>query len=140
MPTQAKKGEWSDRKLETARALSEGTETQTEIAARLNLQQSTISRWKKDPVFLQKVDDMTLALERHTLAGMLRRIDSKQNLTTVKKDEWTKLEEMKSKLLGFDKQKVEHSGEVGIALQWNKDKDEDTNDPVQPTPGTKKVS
>ena len=140
MPTQAKKGEWSDRKIETARALSEGTETQTEIAERLNLQQSTISRWKKDPVFLQKVDDMTLALERHQLAGMLRRIDSKQKETTVKKDEWTKLEEMKSKLLGFDKQKVEHSGEVGIALQWNKDKDEDTNNPVQSTSSTKKVS
>ncbi len=140
MPTQAKKGEWSDRKIKTARALSEGTETQTEIAERLNLQQSTISRWKKDPVFLQKVDDMTLSLERHSLAGMLRRIDSKQKETTVKKDEWTKLEEMKSKLLGFDKQKVEHSGEVGIALQWNKDKDEDTNNPIQPTPSTKKVS
>ena len=114
MPTQAKKGEWSDRKIETARALSEGTETQTEIAERLNLQQSTISRWKKDPVFLKKVDDMTLALERHSLAGMLRRIDSKQNLTTVKKDEWTKLEEMKIKVLGFDKVKVDvkHSGEI----------------------------
>ncbi|MCK5216636.1 MAG: hypothetical protein KAJ93_02545, partial [Methanosarcinales archaeon] len=83
-------------------------------------------------------DDITLSLERHTRAGMLRRIDSKQNLTTVKKDEWTKLEEMKSKLLGFDKQKVEHSGEVGISLQWNKD--EDTNDPVQPAPSPKKVS
>ena len=114
MPTQAKKGEWSERKLETARALSEGIETQTEIAERLHLQQSTISRWKKDPVFLQKVDDMTLALERHTLAGMLRRIDSKQDLTTVKKDEWTELEKTKIKLLGFDKQKIDvnHSGEI----------------------------
>ncbi|MCK5013641.1 MAG: helix-turn-helix domain-containing protein [Candidatus Omnitrophica bacterium] len=114
MPTQAKKGEWSDRKIETARALSEGTETQTEIAERLNLQQSTISRWKKDPVFLKKVDGMTLALERHSLAGMLRRIDSKQNLTTVKKDEWTELEKTKIKLLGFDKVKVDvnHSGEI----------------------------
>ena len=114
MPTQAKKGEWSDRKLETARSLSEGIETQTEIAERLNLQQSTISRWKKDPVFLKKVDSMTLALERHQLAGMLRRIDSKQQETTVKKDEWAKLEEMKSKLLGFDKVKVDvnHSGEI----------------------------
>lgn len=130
MPTQAKKGEWTERKLKTAIALSEGIETQREISARVGVDESTISHWKQEPEFLKKVDDMTLALERHTLAGMLRRIDSKQNLTTVKKDEWTKLEEMKSKLLGFDKQKVEHSGEVGISLQWNKDKDEDTNDTV----------
>ena len=114
MPTQAKKGEWTERKLKTAIALAEGIETQREISARVGVDESTISHWKQEPEFLKKVDDMTLALERHTLAGMLRRIDSKQNLTTVKKDEWTKLEEMKSKLLGFDKQKIDvnHSGEI----------------------------
>ena len=114
MPTQAKKGEWSDRKLETARALSEGIETQTEIAARLNLQQSTISRWKKDPVFLKKVDDMTLTLERHQLAGMLRRLDEQQEKTTVGKTDWLKIEEFKAKLRGFDKVKVDvnHTGEI----------------------------
>ena len=138
MRNKAKKSEWSERKKEVARALAEGLETQREIAKRFNLKESSISRWKLDPEFIKFVDDMTLSLERHSLAGMLRRIDSKQNLTTVKKDEWTKLEEMKSKLLGFDKQKVEHSGEVGISLQWNKD--EDTNNPVQPTSSTKKVS
>jgi len=128
MPRLAKKGEWSDNKRQTAEAMAEGIETQGAIAERLHIQESTISRWKNDPEFLQRVDDLTLALERHTLAGMLRRIDSKQQETTVKKDEWTKLEEMKSKLLGFDKQKVEHSGDIGISLQWTKD--EDTNDPV----------
>ena len=140
MPTQAKKGGWSDRKIETARALSEGIETQTEIAARLNLQQSTISRWKKDPVFLKKVDDMTLALERHQLAGMLRRLDEQQEKTTIGKTDWLKIEEFKAKLRGMDKVKVDvnHKGEVGMVLQWQKD--EDTNDPVQPTSSTKKVS
>ena len=130
MRNKAKKSEWSERKKEVARALAEGLETQRELAKRFNLKESSISRWKLDPEFIKFVDDITLSLERHTLAGMLRRIDSKQQETTVKKDEWTKLEEMKCKLLGFDKQKVEHSGEVGIALQWNKDKDEDTNNPV----------
>jgi len=52
-------------------------------------------------------NELTLKLERHSLAGMLRRIDSKQKETTVKKDEWTKLEEMKSKLLGYDKKKID---------------------------------
>ena len=140
MRNKAKKSEWSERKKEVARALAEGLETQRELAKRFNLKESSISRWKLDPEFIKFVDDITLSLERHTLAGMLRRIDSKQQETTVKKDEWTKLEEMKSKLLGFDKQKVEHSGEVGISLKWNEDKDEDTNNPIQPAPGTKKVS
>ena len=101
MPTQAKKGEWTERKLKTAIALSEGIETQREISTRVGVDESTISHWKREPEFLKKVDDMTLALERHTMAGMLRRIDSKQEETSVKKDEWTKLEDMKIKLLGF---------------------------------------
>ena len=114
MRNKAKKSEWSERKKEVARALAEGLETQREIAKRFNLKESSISRWKLDPEFIKFVDDITLSLERHTLAGMLRRIDSKQKETTVKKDEWTKLEEMKSKLLGFDKVKVDvnHSGEI----------------------------
>jgi len=114
MRNKAKKSEWSERKKEVIRALAEGVETQREIAKRFHLKESSISRWKLDPEFLKAVDDITLSLERHTLAGMLRRIDSKQQETTVKKDEWTKLEEMKSKLLGFDKQKIDvnHSGEI----------------------------
>ena len=114
MRNKAKKSEWSERKKEVARALAEGLETQREIAKRFNLKESSISRWKLDPEFLMFVDDITLSLERHTRAGMLRRIDSKQKETTVKKDEWTKLEEMKSKLLGYDKQKIDvnHSGEI----------------------------
>lgn len=114
MPTKRKKSTWSENKKLGAKAMAEGTENQVEIAKRLGVEESTVSRWKNDIDFLKKVDELTLALERHTLAGMLRRIDSKQKETTVKKDEWTKLEEMKSKLLGFDKQKVDvnHSGEV----------------------------
>lgn len=119
MPKKRNKSIWSENKKVGAEAMAEGTETQTEIAKRLGVQESTVSRWKNDPDFLKKVDELTLALERHTLAGMLRRIDAKQKDTTVKKDEWTKLEEMKTKLLGFDKQKVDvsHSGEVKQVLE-----------------------
>lgn len=119
MPRNAKKGDWSENKKRVAEAMAEGIETQGEIAKRFHIQDSTISRWKHEPKFLQKIDDITLSLERHTLAGMLRRIDAKQDETTVKKDEWTKLEEMKFKLLGFDKQKVDvnHSGEVTTVLE-----------------------
>lgn len=119
MRKKEKKSDWSDRKKEVVRALAEGIETQREIANRLNLKESSISRWKLDPEFIKAVDEITLTLERHTLAGMLRRIDAKQKETTVKKDEWTKLEEMKGKLLGFDKQKVDvtHAGEVKTILE-----------------------
>lgn len=128
MPTKAKKGEWSDRKKETAIALAEGIETQTEIAKRLSLQQSTISRWKKDPVFIEKIDELTLTLERHTLAGMLRRIDTQQVNTKVSENEWLKIEEFRAKLLGLDKQKGDNTLDVNIALKWLKD--EDDNDSV----------
>jgi len=107
MPRNAKKGEWSENKMCVAEAMAEGTKTQSEIAIEFNIQDSTISRWKREPVFIEKIDELTLKLERHSLAGMLRRIDSKQKETTVKKDEWTKLEEMKSKLLGYDKKKID---------------------------------
>lgn len=107
MPKNAKVGGWSENKLSVAEAMAEGTETQGQIAIRFHIQDSTISRWKHDPEFLKKVDELTLALERHSLAGMLRRIDSKQKETTVKKDEWTKLEEMKTKLLGFDRKTID---------------------------------
>ena len=123
MPKKSKKVIWSENKKLGAQAMAEGTETQTEIAKRLGVQESTVSRWKHDPDFLIKVDELTLALERHTLAGMLRRIDEKQKETTVKKDEWTKLEELKGKWLGFDKQKVEHTGSVDL----NENKTVDVN-------------
>jgi len=102
-----KKVAWSENKRLGAEAMAEGTETQTQIATRLGVQESTVSRWKNDPDFVETVDKLTLSLERHSLAGMLRRIDSKQKETTVKKNEWTKLEEMKSKLLGYDKKKID---------------------------------
>ena len=130
MPRLAKKGEWSEKKRQTTEAMAEGIETQGAIAERLHIQESTISRWKSDPEFLQRVDDLTLALERHQLAGMLRRLDEQQDKTTVGKTDWLKIEEFKAKLRGMDKVKVDvnHKGEVGMVLQWQKD--EDTNDPV----------
>ena len=114
MPRLAKKGEWSEKKRQTAEAMAEGTETQGAIAERLHIQESTISRWKSDPEFLQRVDDLTLALERHQLAGMLRRLDEQQDKTTVGKTDWLKIEEFKAKLRGFDKVKVDvnHTGEI----------------------------
>ena len=112
MPKNAKKGGWSENKLRVAEAMATGGETQGEIAERFGIEQSTISRWKHEPEFLQKIDDITLTLERHTLAGMLRRIDEQQINTTVGEKEWLKIEEFRAKLLGFDKLKVEHSGSV----------------------------
>ena len=114
MPLNAKKGEWSVNKLGVAESMAEGTMTQGEIAKKFHIQDSTISRWKKEPEFLQKIDELTLALERHSLAGMLRRLDHQQDKTKIGKNEWLKIEEFKAKLQGFDKTKVEHSGTVEL--------------------------
>lgn len=114
MPKLAKYGEWSNNKRAVAEAMAEGIETQGQIAKRFHIQDSTISRWKHDLDFLKKIDEITLTLERHTLAGMLRRIDDKQEQTDIGKNEWLKVEEFRAKLLGFDKQKVEHTGEIQL--------------------------
>ena len=105
---------WSDNKRKAAELMAEGLYTQTEIAKSLDIRDETISRWKREPEFLQRVDDLTLALERHQLAGMLRRLDEQQDKTTVGKTDWLKIEEFKAKLRGFDKVKVDvnHSGEI----------------------------
>ena len=114
MPRLAKKGEWSGNKKGVAEAMAEGTMTQGEIAKTFHIQDSTISRWKSEPEFLMKVDKLTLALERHSVAGMLRRLDQKQEETAIGKNEWLKIEEFKAKLRGFDKTKVEHTGSVDL--------------------------
>ena len=117
MPKKSKKVIWSENKKLGAQAMAEGTETQTDIAKRLGVQESTVSRWKHDPDFLMKVDEITLALERHSVAGMLRRLDQKQEETAIGKNEWLKIEEFKAKLQGFEKTKVEHVGEVKHVLE-----------------------
>lgn len=105
---------WSATKRQVAEALGEGEESHGAIAKRFGIRNDTISRWKRDPDFIRAMDDVTLRLERHTRAGMLRRIDAQQANTTVRKDEWTKLEEFKAKLQGFDKLAVDvkHRGTI----------------------------
>jgi transposase-like protein len=112
MPIRSNKDRWSDNKKAAAKSMAEGTESQAQIAERLGIQESTISRWKSEPEFLMKVDELTLALERHSLAGMLRRLDQKQEETAIGKNEWLKIEEFKAKLQGFDRTRVEHSGTI----------------------------
>ena len=107
MPRNAKKGEWSENKKGVAEAMAEGTMTQGEIAKTFHIQDSTISRWKKEPEFLQKIDELTLSLERHSLAGMLRRLDHQQDQTKIGKNEWLKIEEFKARLQGLDKKTVD---------------------------------
>jgi transposase-like protein len=116
MPKKSNKVIWSENKKLGAQAMAEGTETQTEIAKRLGVQESTVSRWKHDPDFLMKVDELTLALERHSLAGMLRRLDEQQEKTKIGKNEWLKIEEFKARLHGFDKKTAEHPGTIVMII------------------------
>jgi len=114
MPIRSNKDRWSDNKKAAAKSMAEGTESQAQLAEGLGIQESTISRWKSEPEFLMKVDELTLSLERHSLAGMLRRLDEQQDDTSIGKNEWLKIEEFKAKLQGFDKTKVEHFGTVEL--------------------------
>ena len=120
-----KDGQWSDKKRKVAEYMAEGTYSQRDIAKIVGVYESSITRWKRDPAFRERVDEYTFALERHSLAGMLRRLDLKQEETDVKKDEWSKLEEMKHRILGLEKQRIEHSGTVDYVLKWASDDDVD---------------
>lgn len=109
MSDNAKFKEWSEKKLQCAVMLAEGDKLHSEIAEILDINPATISRWKREADFLEYVDELTLKHERHTVAGMLRRIDEKLKYTKVKENDWVKLMEMKIKILGLDKQKLEHN-------------------------------
>lgn len=122
------KNGWSKKKVAVAKAMAEGVDSQRSIAERFDMAEETISRWKQDPEFLKRVDDLTLSLEKHTVAGMLRRISEQQVKTTVREDEWLKLEEFRAKLLGYDKQKIEHSGITPISIIIEQPKENGTDE------------
>jgi hypothetical protein len=124
---------WSKKKLDVAKAISIGTETQRDIANQFNISEVTISRWKEYPDFLAKIDEFTLAHEHATRAGLLREcykgLDLKRD--KIEHDKNTHLHYVQeiADLKGLKKQKfehsgsVEHTGEVVIHLPDNERKD-----------------
>lgn len=116
-----KEFKWTNKKLDIARAMAEGTEPQCAIAKRVGVDAATISVWKLNSEFMAKVDDFTLAHERATKAGLLREaykgIDIKEK--HIEEDKSTHLDYVKyvSKIQGHEVDKVEHSGGVSIELK-----------------------
>jgi hypothetical protein len=109
---------WSENKLNVAKALSEGIKTQREIANQFNIAEVTVSRWKREPEFMEKVDEYTLAHDKATKAGLLREaykgMDIKEKL--IKDDRSTHLDYVKyvSKVQGHEVERVEHSGGLEV--------------------------
>lgn len=116
MSRNVKKFVWSKKKLDVAKAISEGIDSQDTIAKALDLTPETISRWKQHPEFLEKIDEFTLNHEQATRAGLLREcykgLDLKRE--KIEQDKNTHLHYVQeiADLKGLKKQKVEHSGSV----------------------------
>lgn len=128
------KYKWSQKKIKVANALSEGILTQTKIAEKFKITETSISLWKREPEFLQRVDELTLAIDKATRAGLLR--EAYQGLEikreNISDDKTTHLDYTKAiaDLQGLNKQKVDvnHSGEVKHVLEVryeNPPKDDD---------------
>lgn len=114
--TNVNKFKWDENRLRVAELLSEGTQTMEDVATLCSISRTTIHHWKQYPAFIEKIDELTIKAERHTVAGMLREIDKKMDGVGVGKTDWAKLQEMKIKLLGLEKHKVEHSGGIGVCI------------------------
>ena len=116
MSTDVRNFTWTNKKLDVAKAMSSGTQTQQEIAEEFDIREETISRWKRHPEFLAKIDEFTIFHELATKAGILREayksLDIKRE--KIEDDRTTHLDYLKeiADIQGHKKQKVEHSGSV----------------------------
>ena len=105
---------WDEKTVNIARELSTGIRTNRDIAAQFEIHESTISKWKQNPEFMEKVNQFTLDHELGTRAGLLREamyglhIKEKQ----IENDRSSHLDYLKEigDLQGLKKQKIEHSG------------------------------
>ncbi len=106
----------SKKKLDVAKAIAGGTDTQRDIAKVFDINENTISRWKEHPEFLEKIDEFTLSHELATKAGLLRECYKGLEIKQLKVDydKTTHLDYLKqiAEIQGHKKQKVEHSGSV----------------------------
>lgn len=113
---------WTNKKLDVARAIAEGIDSQRDIAKSFGMDGATISVWKQSPEFMEKVDEFTLAHERATKAGLLREAYKGLGLKEkhIEEDKSTHLDYVKyvSKIQGHevDRVEMEHSGGVAINL------------------------
>lgn len=102
--------------MDVIKALSEGTKSQCDIAKEIGIDETTISRWKRSPEFLEKIDEFTLSHELATKAGLLRECYEGVDLKVdkIENDKTTHLDYLKqiAEIQGHKKQKVEHSGSV----------------------------
>lgn len=116
MPTNTNKFTWTKKKLDVAKMLSEGINPQCDIAKEIGVDETTISRWKRNPEFLEKIDEFTLSHELATKAGLLRECYKGLEIKQLKidDDKTTHLDYLKhiTEIQGHKKQKVEHSGSV----------------------------
>ncbi|WP_440952046.1 phBC6A51 family helix-turn-helix protein [Methanococcoides sp. FTZ1] len=108
--------EWSAKRLKCAKLLAEGTKTNEEVAKECAISPRTLYNWKSFSEFLKKVDELTLAHEQATEAGLLRECYRGLNIKRkyIEDDKNTHLHYVQeiADLKGLKKQKVEHSGSV----------------------------
>ena len=113
----AKEGQefvWDAKKLDIAKELATGIKTNRAIAEEFGIHESTISKMKAVPAFMEKVNQFTLDHELGTRAGLLREamrgLHMKQ--AKIENDKSSHLDYLKEigDLLGMKKQKIEHSG------------------------------
>jgi hypothetical protein len=113
-PKKAKEFKWSAKSKKVAILIAEGFGTQTEISTEVGVHESTISKWKREPEFLEKVDELTLAYEKASKAGLLREAYKGLNIKSknISNDKSSHLDYVKAiaDIQGHSKQTILHEG------------------------------
>ena len=123
MSTEVNKFPWSPQSKQAAELLACGTMLQKEIAVIIDIAEETISRWKRNPEFMQVVDELTLTHEKATRAGLLRGLYKGLAIKSKKIDDdrTTYLDFSKeiAELQNLKKQQIELKGDINHSFDPN---------------------
>lgn len=102
---------WTPSRKAAALMLSTGLNTQRQVCEELHITEKTMCEWKKSPVFLEEIDNLTIKNENFTRAGLLKECLRGLRIKThsIGEDRATHLDYVKmiSELQSLTKQKIE---------------------------------
>lgn len=102
---------WTPQRKSAALMLSTGLKTQRQVCLELHITEKTMCEWKKSPIFIEEIDNLTLKNENFTRAGLLKAClkGMNQKEYSIQDDRSTFLDYIKtiSDLQGLTKQKLE---------------------------------
>lgn len=137
MSTNGTNFKWTAKKLAIAKGLSMGYKSTKVVSSENDISVRQIQRWKSHPDFMLKVDELTLAHDKATKAGLLREAYKGLNIKrcNIEEDKTTHLDYMKeiADLQAHKKQNIELSGSISHPIEYVPAKKIDDTKPTDAT-------